>query len=75
MDSRRPAPVEAGAGAPRGSSEAIVNRVQGLLRDQQGATAVEYALMLGAIAAAVIGAVGTLGMGVVGLFESVRWWP
>lgn len=35
-----------------------------------GATAVEYALMVGLIATAVVAAVTALGMGVLGLFNS-----
>ncbi len=42
-----------------------------LRRDDQGATAVEYALMAAAIAAAIVAIVFVLGVQVRGLFESV----
>jgi Flp pilus assembly pilin Flp len=52
---------------------------QGLLslRSESGATAVEYALMLGAIAAVVILTVIALGLSTEGLFDSLvaRWQP
>ena len=41
------------------------------LRDEDGATAVEYALMAGSIALVVIGSVTALGMGINGLFAGV----
>ena len=41
------------------------------LRDEDGATAVEYALMVGSIALVVIGSVGALGIAVNGLFAGV----
>ena len=42
-----------------------------LRRDEKGATAVEYGLMVGLIAVAIIVAVTTLGDELTGLFESV----
>lgn len=42
-----------------------------LQRDDQGATAVEYALMAAAIAAAIVAIVFVLGVQVRGLFENV----
>jgi Flp pilus assembly pilin Flp len=42
-----------------------------LWSDDHGATAVEYAIMAGCIAAVIVGAVGVLGGGVLGLFDSV----
>lgn len=46
-----------------------------LRRDDQGATAVEYALMVAAIAAVIVAIVFALGGQVSGLFDSVnsRW--
>lgn len=41
-----------------------------LQRDDQGATAVEYALMVAAIAAAIVATVLVLGVQVSGLFEN-----
>ena len=43
-----------------------------LKRDEKGATAVEYGLMVGLIAVAIIGTVGFLGDELNGLFETVR---
>lgn len=40
-------------------------------RDERGATAVEYGLMVALIAVAIIGAVTLLGTGLSGLFTSV----
>lgn len=42
-----------------------------LLRDQEAATAVEYALMVAAIAASIVALVFVLGVDVSGLFNSV----
>jgi pilus assembly protein Flp/PilA len=48
-------------------------------RDDRGATAVEYGLMVALIAAVIIGAVtllggGAGGGGTLGLFQRVNWW-
>ena len=40
--------------------------------DEEGATAVEYALIVGLIAIAIITAVQTLGENLAGLFETIR---
>ncbi|MEO0961493.1 MAG: Flp family type IVb pilin [Pseudomonadota bacterium] len=42
-----------------------------LMADESGATAIEYALIAGGIAVAIITAVNTLGLDVVGLFGTV----
>jgi pilus assembly protein Flp/PilA len=42
-----------------------------LKRDEKGATAVEYGLMVGLIAVVIIGAVSLLGEQLLGLFEGV----
>jgi pilus assembly protein Flp/PilA len=41
---------------------ATVSRLGGLLADETGATAIEYALLAGFIATVIIGAVASLGM-------------
>lgn len=41
------------------------------LRDERGATAVEYGLMVACIAIAIIGGVTIFGQGVLGLFASI----
>lgn len=42
----------------------------------RGATSVEYAIMVGGIAAAIVAAVGVFGQAVLGLFERVvTSWP
>ena len=41
------------------------------LRDESGATAVEYGIILALLAAAIIGSVERAGIRVIGLFESV----
>lgn len=42
-----------------------------LWADELGATSVEYAIMASLIAAVIVGAVGVLGQGVLGLFDTV----
>jgi len=39
--------------------------------DERGATAVEYSLLIGLIAAVIVGAVAALGAGVLGLFGAL----
>ena len=43
-------------------------------RDESGATAVEYGLLVALIAGAIIGTVMLLGDPVMGLYASVDWW-
>ena len=50
----------------------IQSMVQNFVRDEEGATAVEYALMVALIAVVIIGAVGILGRTLNGTFESVN---
>jgi Flp pilus assembly pilin Flp len=46
------------------------------LRESEGAaTAVEYAIMVGFIAAVIVGAVTALGLAVAGLFTPPDGWP
>ena len=46
------------------------------LRDERAATAIEYAMIAAGIAVAIIAAVNSLGVSVVGLFQSVQAaWP
>ena len=42
-----------------------------LWQSQSGATAVEYSLLIGLIAAVIVGAVTAFGLGVLGLFSMV----
>jgi len=42
-----------------------------LRHDQRGATAVEYSLLIGLIAAVIVVAVTALGLGVLGLFNTL----
>lgn len=55
-----------GAGMAR-----VFQMFRDLINSEEGATAVEYAIMAGFIAAVIAGAVGGLGQAVVGLFERV----
>jgi pilus assembly protein Flp/PilA len=48
-----------------------MNTVRSLLRDEEGVTAIEYALIAALIAAVIVGAVTALGLKVNSLFESV----
>jgi Flp pilus assembly pilin Flp len=50
-----------------------VSHVRQLLRGERGATAVEYALMLAGVAAVVIAGARLLGLGTLGLFDSLHW--
>ena len=50
-------------------SAAIQSR---LVRDEEGATAVEYGLIVGLIAVVIIGAVGTLGGTLLGWFNDIN---
>jgi len=43
-------------------------------RDDSGATAVEYGLLVALIAAVIVGSVALLGDPVMGLYASVEWW-
>ena len=43
-----------------------------LVRDEKGATAVEYGLIVGLIAVVIIGAVGTLGGTLLGWFNDIN---
>ncbi len=49
----------------------IRTRLRALFDSESAATAVEYAIMVGLIAAVVVGAVGLLGGAVLGLFQRV----
>jgi len=48
-----------------------MRRMQDFLRDDDGATAIEYALIASGIAAAIIATVMTLGTSVQGMYQSV----
>ena len=45
--------------------------IRSFLRDERGATAIEYALIAGGIAVAIVGAVNSLGDTVKALYESI----
>jgi Flp pilus assembly pilin Flp len=46
----------------------MIRQMAGLLRDESGATAVEYAIFVALIALVVVAAVGALGQAVLALF-------
>lgn len=48
-----------------------MQKIKRFFRNEEGVTMVEYALMLGFIAAVCVAVVGTLGTAVEGLFRSV----
>ena len=43
-----------------------------LLREQQGATAIEYAMIAAGIAVAILAAVNSLGLSVLSMYETIR---
>ena len=49
-------------------------RLVARLRDDAGASAVEYGLMVALIAAVIIGTVAALGGPVMGLYQRADWW-
>ncbi len=49
--------------------EMLRTHLRAWVKSERGATAVEYAIMVGLIAAVVVTAVGALGTAVVGLFD------
>ncbi len=49
----------------------LITRLQEQLRDEQGATAVEYGIMVALIAAIIVGTVGLLGQEVLRAFQEV----
>ena len=42
-----------------------------LLRDEQGATAIEYAMIAAGIAVAIVAAVNALGVSVLGMYQTI----
>ena len=50
------------------------HRLMSHLRDDSGATAVEYGLLVALIAGAIVGTVALLGDPVMGLYAAVHWW-
>ncbi|HWV53453.1 Flp family type IVb pilin [Pseudorhodoplanes sp.] len=59
-----------------GTQEIYVRTFRHFLRDERGATAIEYAMIAAGIAVAIVAAVNSLGVTVVGLFQSVQSaWP
>jgi pilus assembly protein Flp/PilA len=51
---------------------ALQSRLVAATRDETGATAVEYGLIVGLIAVVIIGAVGTLGGTLLGWFDDIN---
>ena len=49
----------------------LLTKIQNFIREEDGASAVEYGLLVALIAVAIIGAVTTLGTTLSGLFSSV----
>lgn len=49
-----------------------MKKLMGFLKDEDGATMVEYALMVALIAAVVMGIVTTLGLSISGMFSDVN---
>jgi len=49
----------------------LKNQIRRFLRQQQGATAIEYALIAAGVAAAIIVTVNALGVSVVGMWTAV----
>jgi pilus assembly protein Flp/PilA len=61
---------------PMDTQTLYVRTFRRFLCDERGATAVEYAMIAGGIAVAIIAAVNSLGVSVVGLFQNVETsWP
>lgn len=50
----------------------MLKKFKGVLRDEEGATMVEYGLMVALIAVAAMGAVGLLGDSISGMFGDVQ---
>ncbi len=42
------------------------------LRDEQGATAIEYAMIAAGIAVAIVAAINSLGVSVLGMYETIK---
>lgn len=49
----------------------MLNNIKAFLKDEKGASAVEYGLIVGLIAVAVVAVLGTLGGGLNGLFQAI----
>lgn len=49
-----------------------MNAIRNLLKDESGASAVEYGLLVALIAVVIIGAVTTLGTTIRGMFQNVN---
>jgi pilus assembly protein Flp/PilA len=61
----------ASVGARAQQEECVMNRCKNFLRDESGATAIEYGLIAAGIAVAIITVVGTLGTNLNTAFSSV----
>lgn len=49
-----------------------MNSIQAFWRDEEGATAIEYGLIAGLIAVALVGVLGLLSADLEGVFEAIR---
>jgi pilus assembly protein Flp/PilA len=54
-----------------GRGEGKVRHLRNLLRDEDGATAIEYGLLAALIAIAMLAAISRVGFTLVGLFEAI----
>lgn len=50
----------------------MIKKIQNFLRDDEGASAVEYGLIVGLIAVVIVGVLGTTGTNLNTLFSTVR---
>ena len=49
----------------------MLQKIKSFLKDESGASAVEYGLIVGLIAVAIVAVLGTLGTGLNGLFKAI----
>ena len=50
----------------------MINAINKFLKDESGATAIEYGLIAALVAVAIVGALTTLGGGLTGMFNKVN---
>jgi pilus assembly protein Flp/PilA len=50
----------------------MINAINKFLKDENGATAIEYGLIAALVAVAIVGALTTLGSGLTGMFTRVN---
>lgn len=49
----------------------MIKKIQNFLRDDEGASAVEYGLIVGLIAVVIVGVLGSTGTSLTGLFANI----